>query len=90
MNYKLNLLVLNEAYKLFLSKNSKVNYLLAGEFEKSIKKLKLDPKAEKELIDMLNKATSEDPCIACESKEGCNNFKWHKKWLNTDNCNCAP
>jgi hypothetical protein len=63
---------------------------LIGEFEKHIKKLKLDPKAEKELIEMLNKATSEDPCIACESKDGCNNFKWHKKWLNTENCNCTP
>jgi hypothetical protein len=61
---------------------------LPGEFEKKVKKLNLNPKAEKGLIDMLNKATNEDPCMACESKEGCENFKWHKKWLNTDNCFC--
>jgi hypothetical protein len=63
---------------------------MTNEFEKQIKKLNLDPKAEKELIDMLNKAVNEDPCMVCESKEGCENFKWHKKWLNTDKCNCYP
>jgi hypothetical protein len=63
---------------------------LTGEFEKQIKKLCLDSKAEKELIDLLSKATSEDPCMSCESKGGCENFKWHKKWLNTNNCNSCP
>ncbi len=57
---------------------------MTGEFEKQVKKLCLDPKAEKELIDMINKATSEDQCMCCDSKEGCENFKWHKKWLNTN------
>ena len=57
---------------------------MTGEFEKQVKKLCLDPKAEKELIEMINKATSEDQCMCCESKEGCENFKWHKKWLNTN------
>ena len=57
---------------------------MSGEFEKHIKKLKLDPKAENELIDILNRASSEDPCLACESREGCENFKWHKKWLNIE------
>jgi hypothetical protein len=61
---------------------------LAGEFEKQVKKLGLDPEAEKELIDILNKATNEDPCMSCESKEGCENFKWHKKWLNADSYSC--
>ena len=61
---------------------------LPGEFEKQVKKLNLNPEAEKELIDMLNKATNEDPCMCCESKEGCENFKWHKKWLNSDSCSC--
>jgi hypothetical protein len=69
----------------------KENYKsLPGEFEKHVKKLGLDAKAEKELIDMLNQATSEDPCMSCESNEGCDNFKWHKKWLNTDSCRCRP
>jgi len=63
---------------------------LTGEFEKQVKKLHLDPKAEKELIDILNNATSEDPCMSCESKGGCENFKWHKKWLNTNDNNCCP
>jgi len=63
---------------------------LPGEFEKQVKKLGLDPQTEKELIDILNKATNEDPCMECESKETCENFKWHKKWLNTDNYNCCP
>lgn len=63
---------------------------LTGEFEKQVKKLNLDPKFEKVLIDMFNKASSEDPCVSCESKGDCENFKWHKKWLNTDSCNCCP
>jgi hypothetical protein len=66
---------------------------LTGEFEKKIKQLCLDLAVEKELIDMLDEATREDPCMTCGSKEGCENFKWHKKWLNTDNCsscNCNP
>jgi len=63
---------------------------LPGEFEKQVKKLGLDPEAEKELIDLLNKATNEDPCMSCESKAGCENFKWHKKWLNTESHSCRP
>jgi len=63
---------------------------LTGESEKQVKKLCLDPEVEKELIDVLNKATSEDPCMCCESKGGCENFKWHKKWLNTNSCNSSP
>jgi hypothetical protein len=63
---------------------------LTGEFEKKVKKLNLDPVFEKTLIDMFNEASNEDPCMACNSKEGCENFKWHKKWLNTDSCSCSP
>jgi hypothetical protein len=61
---------------------------LPGIFEKHVKKLGLDPKTEKELIDMLNKASEEDPCQECESKDECDKFLWHKKWLNTDTCGC--
>ena len=74
---------------MFMCKIVKEFVTLSGEFEKQVKKLKLDPEAEKELIDMLKKATSEDPCMCCESKGGCENFKWHKKWLNTDNYSCG-
>jgi hypothetical protein len=65
---------------------------LTGEFEKKIKKLNLDPKFEKTIIDMFNEASSEDPCMHCDSKEGCDNYKWHKKWLNIDgeSCGCNP
>jgi len=65
---------------------------LTGEFEKRIKDLKLDPKFEKTILDMFKEASSEDPCMKCGSKEGCENFKWHKKYLNTDECgcNCCP
>jgi hypothetical protein len=63
---------------------------LTGEFEKKVKALNLDTKFEKELIAMFNQASSEDPCASCESKDGCENFKWHKKYLNADNCNCSP
>ena len=61
---------------------------VSGEFEQRVKKLGLDQKYEKELIDMFNSASSEDPCMNCESREGCENFKWHKKWLGTDRCGC--
>ena len=59
---------------------------MPGEFEKQVKKLGLDPKTEQELIKMLNLATEEDPCQECTSKDGCDNFKWHKKWLNEKSC----
>lgn len=61
---------------------------LVGEFEKRVKELKLDPKFEKTILDMFNEASNEDPCMKCGSKEGCENFKWHKKYLNTDQCGC--
>jgi hypothetical protein len=63
---------------------------LSGEFEKQVKKLGLDPVFEKKLLEMFNEASDEDPCGKCGSKEGCENFKWHKKWLNTDGCNSCP
>ncbi|MCW3999729.1 MAG: hypothetical protein NWE93_05780 [Candidatus Bathyarchaeota archaeon] len=61
---------------------------MTGEFEKKVKQLNLAPQFEKYLIDMINQATQEDPCMKCESKEGCENFKWHKKYLNADSCSC--
>ncbi|MCW4025432.1 MAG: hypothetical protein NWF01_10435 [Candidatus Bathyarchaeota archaeon] len=63
---------------------------MSGEFEKQVKKLKLDPVFEQKLLEMFNEASNEDPCASCESREGCENFKWHKKWLNTDRCNSCP
>jgi hypothetical protein len=71
---------------------------VSGEFEKKVKKLNLDPKFEKEVLAMFDQASSEDPCMSCESKGGCENFKWHKKYLNTgekgDGCSscgdCCP
>lgn len=63
---------------------------MTGEFEKKVKKLNLDPVFEKTLIDMFNEASNEDPCMACDSKEGCENFKWHKKWLNPEGCSGCP
>jgi hypothetical protein len=56
---------------------------LTGEFEKQIKKLKLGHEVEKELIDMIDRAISEDPCMSCQSNEACENFKWHKNGLTT-------
>jgi len=67
---------------------------LTGEFEERVKKLKLDPKFEKYLLDMFDEASNEDPCMKCASKGDCDNFKWHKKYLNTEgdncSCNCCP
>ncbi len=59
---------------------------MSGIFERYVKKMGLDPKAEKELLDLLNQAADEDPCMACESRDSCENFTWHKKYLNTDRC----
>jgi hypothetical protein len=70
--------------------------ILTGEFEDRVKKLKLDPKFEKYILDMFNEASTEDPCTKCSSKGDCENFKWHKKYLNTDDkencdsCSCCP
>jgi hypothetical protein len=56
---------------------------LPGEFEKKVKQLGLNPKIEKELIDIINQASQEDLCQECESKNDCEKYCWHKKWLNT-------
>ncbi|MGD6934199.1 MAG: hypothetical protein ACQCN5_08340 [Candidatus Bathyarchaeia archaeon] len=66
---------------------------MTGEFEDRVKKLKLDPKFEKYLLDMFEEASNEDPCASCGSNGTCENFKWHKKYLNVDkkgSCNCCP
>jgi hypothetical protein len=39
---------------------------LPGEFEKKVKQLGLNPKIEKELIDIINQASQEDLCQECE------------------------
>jgi hypothetical protein len=74
-------------------------FSLSGEFEKRVKKMNLDPKYEQELIAMFNQASGEDPCGVCGSKGTCENYKWHKKYLNTEDaqksdscssCGCCP
>ena len=55
---------------------------MQGEFEKQLKKMALNDTTKKEIIEIINKAGEEFPCLSCTSKDECNNFNWFKKWFN--------
>jgi len=53
---------------------------LSGEFETQIKKI-ADGKTSKQLIEMVNLAGKEFPCLTCPSNKDCDTFKWFTKWF---------
>ena len=70
-----------------MSELGKEGVHLPGEFEKQVKKLCLDPKAEKELIDMLNKTTGERPVYLMRIQRRLQELQMAKKWRNINDCN---
>lgn len=52
-----------------------------GEFENQIRKMDIDETTKKEIIEIVNKAGEEFPCLSCDSKDECDNFNWYKKWF---------
>jgi hypothetical protein len=52
---------------------------MAGEFEKQLKQMKLEDSAK--VLDLINLAGKEFPCLSCESKDECKTFTWFLKWF---------
>jgi hypothetical protein len=55
--------------------------LLGGELRKRVELLELDAQAKEKIIRLVEEAIEEFPCLACASKDACENFKWYIKWL---------
>jgi hypothetical protein len=55
---------------------------LTGEFRKRVALLGLDKEIEQKVFDLIKEAGAEFPCLACPSKDTCENFKWYVKWFN--------
>ena len=54
---------------------------MVGEFRKRIELLGLDEQTTKKVIDLIVDAGEDFPCLACPSKDTCENFNWYKKWF---------
>jgi hypothetical protein len=54
---------------------------LKGDFMKRVEFLGLDEKTTRKVVDLIKEAGDEFPCLACPSKETCENFKWYIKWF---------
>jgi hypothetical protein len=55
---------------------------MQGEFEKQIRKI-TDNKTSEKLVEMINFAGQDFPCLTCPSNAECGSFKWFIKWFGT-------
>jgi hypothetical protein len=58
-----------------------MGFKMTGEFRKRIELLGFDEQTKKKVIDLFKEAQDEFPCLACPSKDTCENFKWYIKWF---------
>ena len=54
---------------------------MTGGFVKRVELLGLDEETTKKVIDLIKEVGEEFPCLACPSKDTCENFKWYTKWF---------
>jgi hypothetical protein len=52
---------------------------LSGEFENQI--IKITGKKSSEIVEIINSAGKEFPCLSCPSNNECETFKWFIKWF---------
>jgi hypothetical protein len=52
---------------------------MAGEFEKQLKQMKLEDSGK--VLELINLAGKEFPCLSCESRDECKTFAWFLKWF---------
>jgi len=52
-----------------------------GELERKIKEIVPQHKVMEKIIQLLNAAGEEFPCLSCPSKDDCGTFKWYVKWF---------
>lgn len=56
---------------------------MATEFEKRVNQLALDNATIDKIIQIINDAGKEFPCLSCPSKDECASFAWFIKWFGT-------
>ena len=56
---------------------------MENEFEKQFSTLKLGAATENKILQIIQSAGEEFPCLSCPSKDECNTFKWFAKWFGT-------
>jgi hypothetical protein len=54
---------------------------MTSEFKRRIELLGLDKENKKKVTELIEEAGKEFPCLACPSKDTCENFKWNIKWF---------
>jgi hypothetical protein len=57
---------------------------MESEFEKQLSNLKLDASIKNKILQIINDAGAEFPCLSCPSKDECNSFKWFTRWFGTN------
>ena len=53
---------------------------MSGEFENQIRKI-TDKKSAEKIIEVVNAAGQEFPCLTCPSNDECGSFQWFTKWF---------
>ncbi len=54
---------------------------MKGKFEKLIAQTNTGDQTKLEVLDMVETSAKEFPCSTCQSKEGCESYKWFVKWF---------
>ncbi|MCW4010929.1 MAG: hypothetical protein NWF05_09970 [Candidatus Bathyarchaeota archaeon] len=54
---------------------------MESEFEKQLNTLQLDAAAKTKIMQIVQFAGEEFPCVSCPSKDECNSFNWFSKWF---------
>ena len=54
---------------------------MSSEFEKQIRLLNVDKLAQDSVVNLIEKAGKEFPCLKCPSNGECENFNWFLKWF---------
>jgi hypothetical protein len=56
---------------------------MTGEFEKQLKEQVNEKETADKLLELVNAAGKEFPCLSCPSRNECGSFSWFIKWFGT-------
>ena len=54
---------------------------MSGEIEKQVEEIVNEKATVERISSVIDVAGKEFPCLACTSKDTCENFKWYIKWF---------
>ncbi|MCL2359762.1 MAG: hypothetical protein LBH74_01350 [Nitrososphaerota archaeon] len=55
---------------------------MSGEFKNRIEALDLDEATKQKVLNVIEEAGFDFPCLLCSSNSTCENFQWYLKWFN--------